>query len=80
MHTPSKAQAKLIARLWGSGKGTLVQPDGPKDPTVLACIKRGWLSPTDERGTFPNGAAFIAYAPSLDGLKAMCKAVSVSGS
>lgn len=72
----SSAQAKLIASLWGRGKGVPVNANGRTDATTLACIKRGWLSPTMKRGTFPNGDEFIEYQTSLDGLDALEQALA----
>ncbi len=66
---PSLAQAKLLARLWGEGRGVCV--GGYIDPTAAACIKRGWLSPNGETGTFPNGAPWVRHVASPYGLLAL---------
>lgn len=68
---PSKAQAKLLARCWGANWYPHVSVNGYKDATTLACIKRGWLQPTNERGKYPNGDDYVAYGISPEGLTAL---------
>jgi hypothetical protein len=75
MAKPSSAQAKFLARCWGNDLKPPVIPHGYIDPTTRACIKHGWLSPTDERGTHPNGDEYIRYALSHDGLRALARAL-----
>lgn len=75
MAKASVAQAKLLARCWGGDFKPAVSVHGFNDPTTLVCVKRGWLSPTNDRGTYPNGSEFIRYTISADGVAAMATAV-----
>lgn len=76
MKTPSTAQARLLASAPRGGGGVTVTPNGYIPATVRVCAKRGWLSPTDDRGVHPSGQAWIRYAVSPDGLRALGRALT----
>lgn len=67
---PSKAQAKLLAELWGRDKGTPIGAAG-EDRTKQICVEHGWLAATSLEGTFPNGTPFKMYITSEAGLLAL---------
>lgn len=59
---PSEAQAKRLASLWADGRQAQVGLGKTyTDPTTLACVKYGWLVPTEEIGTYPSGAEYRVY-------------------
>lgn len=73
MARASKAQAELIAYLWGARRTIPVATDegGYNGPTITACLNRGWLVSTGEAGTFPSGAPHVQHRVSEDGLDAL---------
>ena len=67
---PSSAQAKMIAHSWLSGQKR-TQGSSYIDPTLAACIKRGWMTPTGKTGKYPNGSDYIEYYLSGTALDAL---------
>lgn len=76
MKRPSLSQAKLIMRCWSSDLRPPVLPSEPNG-TLSACIKRGWLAPTDETYQFPNGQVGVRHSVTPDGLLAASECVRV---
>ncbi len=67
----SPAQAKLLARVWGTDAKLPSANAGFISPTTKACIDREWLRPTEITGTYPNGTTFRYFIVSQDGLRAL---------
>lgn len=65
----SSAQAKLLAAMWGRGQSRPV--GGYIDPTVRACVERGWIVPNGEVGKYPNGETYQSHVVSGAGLLAL---------
>lgn len=78
--TPSRAQAQLIARLWGKDRciTASIERGGYVEPTVRICIKRGWISPTGVEGEYPNGSRFGLFVVNASGLEALENFLRVS--
>lgn len=71
---PSRAQAKLLAGLWsGFHRPIPVADRGHGDPTVAACVRRGWLGPTEFTGTYPNGEPFAMHDITDAGIDALTR-------
>lgn len=79
---PSKAQAKFLARAWGNEHMVALPRTGYVEPTLAACVKRGWLQPTGESGEWPNGTIYDRQDVSPAGFTAIefyLREVRVSG-
>lgn len=49
-------QARLLAKTWADGPVMVM--DWDRLPTVAACVNRGWLVPTGEKGELPGILGF----------------------
>lgn len=64
---PSLAQAKYIARAWAGGANISVMTAGRGasepyvDPTVKACIARGWIAPLPNAQFFEYGHTYLSH-------------------
>lgn len=69
------AMAKELARIWANGRGFPVHVQSGRsatgDPTRDALLRRVWVYPGGEAGTFPNGSAFQMYLINEDGMLAL---------
>lgn len=72
---PSVAQAKTLAGLFAND-GTVkvsTSPEGFNSPSVLALVESGWLLPTSNVGTWPNGSPYQVHVLGRDGVEALQK-------
>lgn len=75
---PSVAQAKLIARIWSDCNSIIKVMtrgrDGGEsyvDPTVLACIRRGWFASNGSLEFQENGCGYIQHELTAHGFLAL---------
>lgn len=75
MRKPTRAQAKLLAKVWATDFNPAVTVNGWNDPTLVCCVKYGWLIPTMEIGTHPSGMTYVRHAIGPDGRRALLAAL-----
>lgn len=68
---PSAAQAKFLARAWGNGHMVALPRSGYIEPTLAACVKRGWLRSVGGVGEWPNGTVYDRQEVSPAGFTAI---------